>query len=85
MLRPIRGGMTRMAKSLERALAEMVNLPEADQEQIGQQLLSHVDKLRRLRGELDGGIRSMDQGKGEPLDVDAFLLLKNERQTARNI
>ena len=74
-----------MAKSLERALAEMVNLPEADQEQIGQQLLSHFDKLRRLRGELDRGIRSMDQRKGEPLDVDAFLLLKNERQTARNI
>jgi hypothetical protein len=40
-----------MTKTLERAIEELISLPEADQEQIGRQLLSHVEKLRQLRAE----------------------------------
>ena len=68
-----------MVKSLERAIAEVANLPEVDQEQIGRRLLSHVEKLRRLRAEIDKGIRSLDAGEGETLDADEFLRQVNER------
>jgi hypothetical protein len=42
-------------------------------------MLSHVDKLRRLRAEIDKGIRSLDAGEGRPLDVEDFLRQQSER------
>jgi hypothetical protein len=63
-----------MVKSVERAMAE---LPEADQEQIGRQLLSHVKKLRALRAAVNAGTASLDAGKGTPLDIEEFLRPKN--------
>ena len=68
-----------MVKTLEKAIAEVSNLPDADQEQIGQQLLSHVEKLRRLRADVEKGIRSLDAGEGKPLDIEDFLKQENER------
>ena len=68
-----------MVRTLEEAIAEVSNLPDADQEQIGQRLLSHVEKLRRLRSEIDKGIRSLDAGEGKPLDIEDFLRQQNER------
>jgi hypothetical protein len=68
-----------MVRTLEIAIAEVSNLPDTDQEQIGQRLLSHVEKLRRLRAELDKGIRSLDAGEGRPLDIEDFLRRENER------
>ena len=62
-----------MVTMLEKAIAEVANLPDVDQEQIGQRLLSHVEKLRRLRVEVDMGIRSLDAGEGQPLDIEDFL------------
>ncbi len=69
-----------MVKSLELAIAEVANLPDADQEQIGRRLLSHVEKLRQLRAEIDEGIRSLDAGAGRPLDVEDFLRQKKEQR-----
>jgi hypothetical protein len=71
--------MSGMVRTLEKAIAEVSNLPDADQEQIGQRLLSHVEKLRRLRIEIDNGIRSLEAGEGRPLDIEEFLRLENER------
>jgi hypothetical protein len=68
-----------MVKTFEEAVAEVASLPEADQEQIGRRLLSHVEKLRQLRVEIDKGIRSLDAGQGTPLDIEAFLRQMNER------
>lgn len=68
-----------MVKTLEKAIAELSNLPADDQEQIGRKLLSHVEKLRQLRGEIDKGARSLDAGKGTPLDIDRFLSGKHSR------
>jgi hypothetical protein len=68
-----------MVRTLEKAIAEVSNLPDADREQIGQRLLSHVEKLRQLRADIDKGIRSLDAGEGEPLDIEAFLKQENER------
>ena len=42
-------------------------------------MLLHVEKLRQLRAEIDKGIRSLDAGKGKPLDVEDFLRQQNER------
>jgi hypothetical protein len=71
--------MAAMIKMLERAFAEIATLPEADQEHLGRQLLSHVEKLRQLRVELDKAARSLDAGQGEPLDIEAFLAEQNAR------
>ncbi len=68
-----------MVKTLEQAIAEVATLPDADQEQIGRKLLSHVEKLRLLRGEIDQGIRSLDAGQGRELNIDDFIRQKNKR------
>jgi hypothetical protein len=62
-----------MAKALEQAIAEIAALPDAEQEEIGRRLLSQMQKLRRLREEIDKGIRSLDAGNGKPLDIAEFL------------
>jgi hypothetical protein len=68
-----------MVKTLELAIAEIASLPDADQEKIGQQLLSHVEKLRQLRSEIDRGLSSLDAGEGQPLDIEDFIRRQHER------
>ena len=68
-----------MTKTLEQALAQVAVLPEEDQEQIGRQLLSHIEKLRKLREDIDEGIRSLDAGEAKPLDINEFLAKLRER------
>ncbi len=65
-----------MVKTLEQAIAEVAALPDADQEQIGRRLLSHVEKLRRLREELDKGVSSLDAGKGKKFSIEEFIRQK---------
>jgi hypothetical protein len=65
-----------MVKSLELAIAELQQLGDTDQEDIAERLLSHVEKLRKLRAAVDKGIASLDAGEGQPLDVEAFLSRK---------
>ena len=71
-----------MVKTLEQVFAEVSNLPDADQEQIGRKLLSHVEKLKVLRRDIDEGIRSLDAGEGRPLDIEEFLRQKNQTRGA---
>ena len=66
-----------MVRTLEQAIAKISRLPDADQEEIGRRLLSHVEKLNALRAELDKGLRSLDAGAGRPLDIEDFLRRKN--------
>lgn len=68
-----------MVKALEQAIAQVVELPDADQEQIGRKLLSHVEKLRALRRDIDAGLRSLDAGRGRPVDVEEFLRRANTK------
>ena len=68
-----------MVRSLELAIAQISRLPDADQEQIGRKLLSHVEKLNALRGEIDNGIGSLDAGGGSALNIEDFLREKNSR------
>ena len=66
-----------MVKTLEQAIAEVERLPVEDQEQIGRTLLSHVEKLRALRVEIDRGIRSLDAGQGRVSSIEDFIRQKN--------
>jgi hypothetical protein len=68
-----------MVRTLEQAIAQISRLPDADQEQIGRKLLTHVEKLSAIRTELDKGIQSLDEGKGRALDMEDFLRDKNSR------
>lgn len=67
-----------MVRILEQAIAEVSNLPDADQEQIGRKLLSHVEKLRQLRADIDKGIQSLDAGDSRPLDTAQFVHKMNK-------
>ena len=71
--------MSDMSKVLKQAFDEAISLPEADQETIGRQLLSHVEKLRQLRAEIDKGIRSLDAGEGREFSIDEFIREKTRR------
>jgi transposase len=66
-----------MVKTLEQAIAQVSQLPDADQEQIGRKLLSHVERLNALRAEIDKGLRSLEAGQGSPLNMEDFLRKKN--------
>ena len=59
-----------MVRTLEQAIAQLSRLPEADQEEIGRKLLSHVEKLSALRVEIDKGLRSLDAGKGVAVNIE---------------
>ena len=62
-----------MVKALEQAIAEIATLPDAEQDEIGRRLLSHLQKLRQRREEIDKSIRSLDAGEGKPLDIAELL------------
>jgi hypothetical protein len=62
-----------MVKTLQLALSKMADLPEAAQEQIGRELLERIDALARLRAEIAAGLRELDAGKGEELDIEEFI------------
>jgi hypothetical protein len=68
-----------MVRTLEQAIAQISRLPDADQENIGRKLLSHVEKLNALRDEIDKGISSLDAGEGSALNIEDFLREKNSR------
>ncbi len=68
-----------MVKTLEQAIAQLSRLPDADQEKIGRRLLSHVERLNALRGEIDKGIGSLDSGEGRTVNIEDFLREKNSR------
>jgi hypothetical protein len=62
-----------MIKVLKEALDQVEALPEADQEQIGRELLEYVLKIRALRSDLQAGIDSLDRGQGRKLDMDDVI------------
>ena len=63
-----------MMKALKEAVAKIEELPMADQEVIGRQLLGHVEKLRRLRGDIDQGLAALKAGKGRAIDIKNVIL-----------
>ena len=62
-----------MVKTLELAISKAAKLPEAAQEQLGRELLERIHTLAELRAEIDIGIRELDAGKGEELDIEEVI------------
>ena len=62
-----------MVKTLELAMSKAATLPEAAQEQLGRELLEHIETLSELRAEIEIGIKELDAGKGEELDVEEVI------------
>jgi len=62
-----------MSQVFKEAIAEVATLPEPIQDKIGRELRAYVEKLRRLRDELEQGVRSLDAGAGKPLDLEATI------------
>jgi hypothetical protein len=71
-----------MVRTLEKAIAEIGQLSDADQEQIGRQILDHVEKLRRLRSDIRQGIASLDAGLGQEVDIEELIGRKNKAHGA---
>ena len=61
------------AKTLELAIGKATALPEAAQEQIGRELLERIDALSELRSAVEVGVRELDAGKGETLDIEEVI------------
>ena len=62
-----------MGTALKLAMTKAAVLPEAAQEQLGRELLERIEALTQLRAEIDVGIRELDAGLGEELDVEKLI------------
>ncbi len=62
-----------MVKTLELAISKAANLPEAAQEQLGRELLERIDALAELRAEIEMGLKELDAGLGEELDIEELI------------
>jgi hypothetical protein len=72
--------MSEMTKVLKDAIDTVAELPQADQDKIGREILEHVERIRLLRADLQAGIDSLDAGKGRKLDMSNVI----ERARARH-
>lgn len=62
-----------MSKALQLAMTKAAALPEAAQEQLGRELLERIETLNELRAAIEVGVRQLDVGIGQELDIEAFI------------
>jgi hypothetical protein len=62
-----------MVKILELAIAKAASLPEAAQEQLGREIVEHIDSLAQLRAEIEVGFQELDAGLGEEIDIEDVI------------
>jgi hypothetical protein len=62
-----------MVRTLEIAISKVSNLSEAAQEQLGREILERIETLEQLRNEIEVGIRELDAGLEEELDIDKVI------------
>jgi hypothetical protein len=72
-----------MVKTLELAISKVSNLPEAAQEQLGRELLERIETLEQLRTEIELGIRELDAGLGEELDIEDVIRQAHEEHAKK--
>jgi hypothetical protein len=58
-----------MTNALKQAIQKVSELPPAAQERIGEELLLHVEKVRRLRSQLETAADSLDHNGGRVLKI----------------
>jgi hypothetical protein len=56
--------------ALEVAISKARSLPDAAREQIGRDVLLRIERLEKLRGDLQIGIDELEAGKGETIAMD---------------
>ena len=71
-----------MVKTLELAIAKASKLPEPVQEQLGRELLERLDILAQLRAEIEAGVRELDAGQGERLDIEEVIAQARKEHAA---
>lgn len=64
-------------------MTKAATLPEEAQEQLGRELLERIDALTALRAEIEIGIRELDAGLGEELDVEMLIEHLRDEHAAR--
>jgi len=62
-----------MVRILELAISKAAALPEAAQEQLGREMLKRIATLAELRAAIEIGVRELDAGEGEPLDIEEVI------------
>ena len=62
-----------MVKILEIAISKAASLTEAAQEQLGREILERIETLAQLRAEIEIGIRELDAGMGEELNIEDVI------------
>ena len=62
-----------MVKTLEIAIDRVASLSEAAQEQFGPEILERIETLTQLRTEIEIGIRELDAGMGEELNIEDVI------------
>ena len=72
-----------MVKTFELAVTKVAKLPEATQEQLGRELLERIESLEQLRSEIEIGIRELDSGLGEDLDIDDTIRQARDEHAKR--
>jgi len=72
-----------MTKALQLAMTKAAALPEAAQEQLGRELLERIEQLNELRAAVEVGIRELDAGLGEELDIEALIGELNNEHAGR--
>jgi hypothetical protein len=72
-----------MVKAFELAIEKVAKLPEAAQEQLGRELLERIESLEQLRAEIEIGIRELDAGLGQELDIEEVIRQAREEHAKR--
>jgi len=62
-----------MTNTFKQAIEEVSTLPAAAQDKIGEDLLLHVEKVRRLRSRLEKAAHSLNRGEGRELDLNDIV------------
>jgi hypothetical protein len=74
-----------MVKALELAMMRAAALPEAAQEQLGRELLERIEQLNEFRAAIEVGIRELDAGLGDELDIEELISELNGENGSREL
>jgi hypothetical protein len=75
--------MSEMTKVFKDAIDTVATLPEADQDEIGREILDHVEKIRALRVDLQAGIAFLDAGEGRIIHMSDVIARARTRNAKR--
>jgi hypothetical protein len=73
-----------MTKALQLAMTKAAALPEAAQEQLGREILDRIERLNELRSAIELGVRELDAGLGEELEIEEFIGQLHREDADRN-